>query len=244
MGHVDGTSAGSIEVPAQRDLAAAGPRIPGMSNSNRWWLRVHGLSISIAFITTSGLVALAIGWLMGSGAATAGSSPGWTTYTDATHGFTVQFPSAWRRAETPLVPKLISPGEILSVGTGRLEVGGGGNCGLYPVEALAAMRPSDVLVSIKEWKLGARASWKVQGRPARFRIRSRPASPLSLNVKDQINRWNVDGARNGIRWTDFEFRDRGRVFRVFVAIGKAAPRKIRDSVLSTLDSLRFEREGG
>jgi hypothetical protein len=203
------------------------------------------MSIVIASIVASGLVAFAVGRIVGPGTASAGDSPGWTTYSDVQNGFTLQFPSSWSQARAKLVPNLLLPGEILSIGTGPMKVGGGGNCGMYPVEAVAAMGPRDVLVSVKEWNYRESPPWLegTQRRPADFEFRSRQGAPLAINVRDQINRWNLD-APVGARWTDFEFRDRGRVFRVFLAIGPETSLRRQKELLSTLNSLRFEPEGG
>jgi hypothetical protein len=74
---------------------------------------------------------------------------GWRTYRDESRGLAVGLPPGWYVAPRRLVPALINPREILSMGTGRLPVGGGGNCGRYPEAALERMRLGDRLISVQ-----------------------------------------------------------------------------------------------
>jgi hypothetical protein len=132
------------------------------------------------------------------------------------------------------------------VGTGRLKVGGGGACGFYPAKAMAAMRPTDVLISIKEYETHRGDPWirRVKPRPGHFRLRyQHTAGQLKMAFVDGV--MNVPGANaaQGLSpnaaWTETEFRDHGRVFDALVAIGTAVSASDRRETLRVLDSLRF-----
>ena len=209
-----------------------------MSNPVRAWVKRRGIvSTSIAGVAAAGGVALTIGWLIGSGAASAGGSPGWTTYSDRGHQLTVSFPSAWHRARTRLVPQLSDPREILSLGTGHLQVGSGGDCGRYPAKAMAAMGRGDVLISIQEGFAPPGAKWlaELPRRPSHFQIRS--PGPGFEKVSRRfafLPRFSKDGSI-----LEFNFRARDRAFWVLLAMGGSVQPKVREAALSVLDSLRF-----
>lgn len=76
---------------------------------------------------SAGLAVLAIAFVGFAGARQAASLPTWRTYASDVDDFTVSYPDSWHRAPKRLVPNLLDPREILSLGTGALPVGGGGN---------------------------------------------------------------------------------------------------------------------
>ncbi len=76
--------------------------------------------------------------------------PGLTTFRDERAGFSVAFPSTWRRATTSLTPALSGPTEILSVGTGTLRPGDASRCAQFPTHALQRLGRRDVFLTVQE----------------------------------------------------------------------------------------------
>jgi hypothetical protein len=68
----------------------------------------------------------------------------------------LSLPSGWHASRARLVPNLLMPRELVSVGTFGMAPGGGGNCGREPARAIGRMRPRDALVSIQEYAVGPR----------------------------------------------------------------------------------------
>src|SRR5579863_10258555 len=97
---------------------------------------------------------------------------GWTTFQNVRYHYHVTYPSNWHRASRSLTPHLSDPHEILTVGTGRLPVGGP-RCAQVPVSALEAVGPTGALVSIQE-RSPATADGGFPPRPARFGFRPEP----------------------------------------------------------------------
>jgi hypothetical protein len=131
-----------------------------------------------------------------------GSSAGWSVH--ASHGHEVRLPATWHLARERLVPKLLRPREVLSVGTGPLPVGGGGNCGAYPVEALDRMGRDDRLITIQRrpGDLGTRWFESIEEWPLRISL-----PPASRGVRD--------------RWTsELLLRRGGDLYSVLVAFGR------------------------
>jgi hypothetical protein len=157
-------------------------------------------------------------------------APEWTTYRSRTDGLTVRFPSAWQAASSRLVPELVNPKEILSLGTFTLPVGGGGNCDRYPAAALVRMAPADRMISIQRAGVGPHASW-IRGldgwredfqleKPVRFRIRHRGST--------------------GVVWTNvLNLRHDGHAYGVFVAYGSLPSEAEAHEVEGILGTLRF-----
>jgi hypothetical protein len=127
--------------------------------------------------------------------------------------------AGWRLASRSLTPKLVAPREVLSAGTGRLPVGGGPVCGdaYLPARAVRALRPGDALVSLQE----SAPSRAFPRRPRTFR---RPSGDLGCAVSIESH------------W--IPFRDGGRGFYAFVAIGRDAAPGTRAAAWRILDSLR------
>jgi hypothetical protein len=198
-------------------------------------------------LALAGLIALAIGYPGGSDPAPANGSVGWTTFRDRAHAFTVELPSAWKRAPSPLVTSRGDPSEILSLGSGPMPVGGGGECGFYPAAAMAAMGPRDVLISIKEdrARLKPKLLRFVPLRPRHFQVRYRPRLPGDSQPWQRYGEMNrpgeirSDGLSPHAAWTELLFRQHGRSFRALVAIGIKASGQKREQAHRTLDSLRL-----
>jgi hypothetical protein len=226
-------------------------RIDGVRN---WIERRCGGALrgTVLGAIAAGVAVVAIVWPFGSESESASQPAGWTTYTDHRHGFRVTFPSSWRRAPRPLDPMLSNPKEILSLGSGPLPVGGGGDCHLFPAKAMAAMGPRDVLVSLKE-DLADRVGGALRGtppRPRHFGIVYRPRTHGRLQRAEHYGEMNRPGEIRSenlsehAAWTEILFRDRERSFRVVVAIGSQASARARQDVRHTLDSLRFRPTSG
>jgi hypothetical protein len=165
------------------------------------------------------LVLLAAALLVGGAAARDGRAESGNA-----DGIRFTIPPGWRAAPASLTPHLTNPREVLTVGTGALPVGG--RCAQFPSAALAALGPTDGLVTVQE-RLGS-----VAGFPARPRRFSLPDPDTS-----EAGACAGPGATFTSYW--FEFRDRGRGFHVLVAFGRQAPAARRQQALAILDSLRI-----
>ncbi|HEV7806746.1 MAG TPA: hypothetical protein VGO80_13055 [Solirubrobacteraceae bacterium] len=133
-------------------------------------------------------------------------------------------PADWHVASRPLTPHLSNPRELLSVGTGRLPVGG--RCAHMPSAALHAMRPQDVLVTVQE-RLGSTSSFAA--RPAHFRATGDTRSEAL----------ECAGAQPTFSSYWFGFRVGGRGFHVLVAVGRNASPARAKQAFALLDSLRI-----
>lgn len=162
--------------------------------------------------------------------------PGWTTYRDEPRGYEVSFPSDWHRARSSLTG-LVDPREILSVATYPLRRRfplGSGRCPALasPAPVLDDFGPRDAIVSIQE-----RGSRRRGGFPARQR-------PLRLPPLDLHPEGGLACARSRTDWIAFHpFRDAGRNFYAFAAMGRSASPQSRRELRRVLESLQFEPGG-
>lgn len=156
------------------------------------------------------------------------------TLHDEARGFTVTYPSTWIVADENLTPWLVSPEEILSIGTFPLETSKDPDGGLRlfdaPVapSALADLTTGDALVSLQE---SSESVGPEQTRLEHF-------GPLGC--QDAIFGCDAEN------WHDVPFRawwipfeDAGRQFYLFVAIGNEAPSELRDQAWAVAESLSF-----
>jgi hypothetical protein len=154
------------------------------------------------------------------------ATPSWVSFQSVRYHYQVSYPSSWHRASTSLTPHLSDPREILTVGTGRLPVGGP-RCAQAPVSALEAVGTTGALVSIQE-RAPATADNGFPPRLTRFHLR-----PERLEISACL-------APSGRpRLYMIPFRDHGRHFYALVALGRTATIQTRDDTLRVLDSLRF-----
>ena len=169
------------------------------------------------------LAAVAAG-LVVSGVSGSGSSL--RTYASDRYAFEGRLPPGWLRAGDRLVP-LISPREVLSVGTFPMPAGGGGNCGREPVVAIRRMRPGDALISIQEYVVTKRM---------------RPELTRTFPPKDE--QLDLDELRAGrISRATVPFSEAGRAFDALVYFrGRPSP-GLRREASRVLGELVFERLG-
>lgn len=119
-------------------------------------LRKGGRDLIVVVVIVAVLAALALTGAIGSASdrdRIQGGPP--NGFASERFGFSGSLPDGWSRSAERLVPLLL-PKEILSVGTGPMPAGGGGNCGRHPVAAIAGMRLGDALVSIQEYAVTRR----------------------------------------------------------------------------------------
>ena len=153
---------------------------------------------------------------------------GWTRYQDRERGYSVSYPRTWYRARKTLTPYLAAPREILALGTYPLHPGGE-RCAQFPVNALEDLGPTDAFLSVLEFSAPPNAPYR--RRPAHFSLALGSASEAP------------DCLTGSVRFVDrfIPFRDGGRAYYAFVALGRSAPNETRRAVLDVLDSLRFDR---
>ncbi len=157
-------------------------------------------------------------------------SPGWTHYRDDQNGYSVSYPSSWNRATEVLTPALESPRELLVVGTAAM-VPDGEKCAQYPENAMEAMGPSDVLMSIQEPATPFGGSFGMD-RPDRFRLSDGSAS---TDITECLPESYASYSGRMI-----PFIDGGRSFYAVVVLGPSVSDDTKDDLLAVLDSLEFE----
>jgi hypothetical protein len=164
------------------------------------------------------------------------------TLHDEVRDYSVTYPSGWTVAEENLTPWLSSPGEILSLGTFPLRVSEDPDDGLRILDApvapaaLADMDARDALISIQETS---------NVDPDFFEPRSPTFGPLGCEdaiygCRPSEDADLPDAARNvPFRAWWIPFRDSGRAFYLFVAIGNEAAAGLRADAWAVADSLAF-----
>jgi hypothetical protein len=160
---------------------------------------------------------------------------GQARYGSERYGFSVSVPAGWQRARTRLVPKLLSPREILSLGTFAMPVGGGGDCDREPITAIERMETGDALVSIQEYALnGAMRTGTRSAPPPRLE------SVKELTLRKQAHRRGERIPAGRALWSaTLPFSDHGRWFDALVYVkGDPTPARLHE-IQSILDRLRF-----
>src|SRR3954451_6916692 len=146
------------------------------------------------------LAALVVVCLAGCGG---GSSTRTAPIVEHGDGIRWVLPSGWHAATRSLTPHLANPREVLTAGTGRLA-SSPQRCAQFPSGALAAMRPTDVLVTVQE-RYGSTASFP--GRPKHFTLGPAPGVEADACAGPHpafVGHW-------------WEFGEGGRGFHVLVA---------------------------
>ncbi len=132
----------------------------------------------------------------------------------AAHGLRVRLEPGWHAAGQTLTPRLVSPKERLSLGTFPMRPGG--SCAQAPSRAYSDMGPRDGLITIMEE--GSRQAFPP--RPAEVQLHPRPGS--------------FECAGPSLRSQEVVFRDAGRNFYAFVALGARGPVQAAQSILNSL----------
>src|SRR5260221_9815346 len=165
------------------------------------------------------------------------SQAGPRTYTSERYGYSLALPDGWRRAPRRLVPRLLDPREILSVGTFAMPVGGGGNCGVEPVAALQRMQPGDALITVHEEAETGVMKRRLKEEPLPSLQKS--LSELSLRRELQAPSEHVSATQT-IWYGKLDFLDRGRWFGALVYVkGKPRPNRMHQ-VHAILEGIRFD----
>jgi hypothetical protein len=178
-----------------------------------------------ALVAAALLYAILTGALGGS--THAGAGTGWAHYRDGEHGFSVEYPPSWRRADFPLFPPIINPRSILAVSTFAIPRGAGRHeCGVVPSQVLHRVGARGAAVLLTE----------LYG-PSRKLLRRTPPRPEVFRLNARPDKW-MSGPSDVWR---FDFRERDRLLTVAVVLGPRASPELRRDVLAVLDSLRFDR---
>jgi hypothetical protein len=151
-------------------------------------------------------------------------------YESARYGLAVAIPPGWHPSRARLVPELLAPREVVSLGNFGMRVGGGGNCGREPAASIARMRPGDALVSLQEVPVHPTLRSHLR--------RNYPPLPPHFRVSD-LRRVPGAGQAGGVRLATLAFSEDGRAFEALVYVDGAAARALRADIGSIFDGLRF-----
>lgn len=146
---------------------------------------------------------------------------------DPVRGIGVTLPPGWRRAARTLTPRLASPHEILSVGTGPLRPQPRG-CNHMPGRALDGIGPGGAFLSIQE--LDVEHAGDLARLPAR-------RGALTLD-RAPVRGW-VCARSASVRVWWITFRDGERAFSALAALGARAPAARRRELLRAMTSLEL-----
>jgi hypothetical protein len=190
-------------------------------------------------VASGALLAVAVVALLAVSSGPAALSPASASrpYVSRAERFSLRIPPGWQRARARLVPKLLMPREILSVGTFPMPVGGGGNCGREPAAAIERMKPGDALVSIQEVavteKMRARLAQGFPPRPSHFGLPRLPAPPRARGSAPQ------PGPGETIFSLTLSFSAHGRAFDALIYTkGRPTPAR-REQIETILGGLHF-----
>jgi hypothetical protein len=144
-------------------------------------------------------------------------------------GDTIQLPSGWVRATSPLAPQLLDPHEILAVATfdlGHLAPDRGACVGdAPPAGAVGAMQSDDALIWIVEWEHAASTTTP---RPADFANALEPRRCVRARYPE-------------LRARSLFFRSEGRMIDAYLVVGDDAPKKVRRRAISMLNNLELAK---
>lgn len=138
------------------------------------------------------------------------------------HKLTVYYPEVWNRASETLTPRLDQPTELLSLGTYPLSPGGE-DCVRIPERAIESLGPTGAFITLQEASPGANF----------------PARPKTFSAEDGEVPEAADCLDNAedVFFRMYRFRDEGRFFYVYVAIGNSASAQTREELWQILNTL-------
>ena len=149
------------------------------------------------------------------------------------HGYSVEVPSGWEVAPSPLIVQA-SPADILSMGTFPLR-GGGDRCVHVPVASLEALGTTDGFVSV------------IGGFPENGSYVPRIARPEDFaELLDGVDDGDAYQCMSPVQRLDLgvlrwvQFSDQGRGFLLLVAIGREASEATFAEVAAVLNTIVFE----
>lgn len=140
------------------------------------------------------------------------------------HKLTVYYPKGWNRASETLTPNLDQPTELLSLGTHQLSPGGE-DCVQIPERSIESLGPRDAFITLQEASSGVNF----------------PTRPKNFSAEDGEVSEAEDCLDNGedIFFRRLRFKDEGRFFYAYVAIGDSASSQTRKDVWEILNALIF-----
>jgi hypothetical protein len=164
-----------------------------------------------------------------------------TTLHDEARGYAITYPDGWTVADENLTPWLSSPSETLSLGTFQLRVSEHPDDGFRlfdaPVApaALRDMRSDDAFISLQEST--AVFAGSTEHRPDHFGPLGCDESIYGCHPSAEL----PEAWRNApFRAWWIPFKDAGRAFYLFVAIGTEATPELRRQAWAVADSLSFD----
>jgi hypothetical protein len=217
-------SPAALEFPDfQQALVTAGARRYG----RRAQLRRAAASISA--VAVLGLVSLVVA------AGIAGDDPEtardeWSAFKVSRYALEGELPTGWHLATRSLTPDLNDPREVLTAATFPLTAGES-PCRNLPITAIAAMRPTDALVTVQE--RGRNVS--LAGFPPRPEQFTATSSPGLTNV---IERCMASPLAANVSWQSFSAE--GRAFHALVVVGPAVTETAAQQAFAILDRLRVD----
>ena len=154
----------------------------------------------------------------------------WTTDEIADEDIAVSYPPGWRRSTVKLMPFLADPRELVALGTFDLP-SGGKNCAHTPEKAIEEMKPTDALIVIEE-------RTREDGDAT---LADYPKRPVHFGPNDGYSSEAGDCLDQPKAFFDrfIQFRDSGRRFYAYVALGDDVSPTIREEAWAILDRLEI-----
>lgn len=143
------------------------------------------------------------------------------------NGVSISYPAEWRVAPESLTPVLGFP-MVIAVSTFDAPVGGE-TCAQVAANALDAIGPQDVLLTIHEMPFG----YAFGPRPDNFE-----AAAEFIEHGDVLECMQTDSSR--IRGGQFRFFESDRTFDVVLAMGPDAPQEVQRQAWTMLESFSAE----
>jgi hypothetical protein len=185
-----------------------------------------------ALIALGLALAIAAAVALSGPAGLAATGSGGDRVSSSRYAYSAAVPEGWHRSRARLVPDLLMPREIVSLGNFPMRVGGGGDCGREPSASIRAMRPGDALLTVQEVAVTPRL------RPRLPRLFP-PRSPNLGLASARGAAWRGTPATAGpIRYAKILFGESGRAFEALAYVDGSSP-LLRRQVEGALEGLRF-----